>query len=149
MPTMTSGIPRRRKSIVSTGNVSRGGRPGNNVRCLRPARRQSWASLQVYSPAPVSVAVRYPRNPISFLAGHVACTAQCRTVPASDWGPGPIRRNSENRNSPLRIMHLIMSDRFPKLRITCYGLDPALSTRCMSSIRCNAGLRSLIASRLS
>jgi hypothetical protein len=98
---------------------------------------------------PAPVAVRYPRSPISFLAGHVACTAQYRTTPASDWGPGPIRGNPENRNSPLRIMRLIISDHFPKLGITCYGLDTALSAHCMSSILCNTGLRRLIVRRLS
>jgi hypothetical protein len=46
-------------------------------------------------------------------------------------------------------MRLIISDRFPKLDLTCYGLDPALSAQRMSSIRCNTGLRSLIAPRLS
>ncbi|MGF6600848.1 hypothetical protein P3T23_005587 [Paraburkholderia sp. GAS448] len=105
------------------------------------------ASLLTGPPAPV--AVRYPRSPISFLAGHVVCTAQCRTTPASDWGPGPIRGNLKNRNSLLRTTRLIISDRFPKLGISCYGLDPALSAHCMSSILCITGLGRLIARRLS
>jgi hypothetical protein len=46
--------------------------------------------LQVCSLAPAPVAVRYPRSPISFLAGHVASTAQCRTTPASDSGWDPL-----------------------------------------------------------
>jgi hypothetical protein len=41
-------------------------------------------------------------------------------------GPRTIKGNSENRNSPLRIRRLIISDHLPKLAITSYGLDPAL-----------------------
>ena len=71
--------------------------------------------LQVCSPSPAPLPIRYPRSPISFLAGHEACTANCRT--AGVRLGSPVKSSPGNRNLPLRTMLLNISNRFPTMAL--------------------------------